>query len=76
MVRDKLLKLRKCAGTQNVADALTKSLPAPSFVKHREYLFGSWVPFEAFYVSIGERAASKAGTRWSVLQCSRAAPAA
>eukprot|EP00961_Rhodomonas_salina_P117870 1586256-Rhodomonas_salina.1 len=26
MGRDKLLKLRKCAGTQNVADALTKSL--------------------------------------------------
>eukprot|EP00961_Rhodomonas_salina_P148590 2000180-Rhodomonas_salina.1 len=25
MVRDKLLKLCKCAGTQNVADALTKS---------------------------------------------------
>eukprot|EP00961_Rhodomonas_salina_P026134 353082-Rhodomonas_salina.1 len=54
MVRDKMLKLRKCTGTQNVADALTKSLPAPSFTKHSEYLFGSRVPFEAFYVSIGE----------------------
>ena len=75
MVRDKLLKLRKCAGTQNVADALTKSLPAQSFVKHREYLFGSRVPFEAFYVSIGERVTSKAGTRWSALQCSCTAPA-
>eukprot|EP00961_Rhodomonas_salina_P295888 3935860-Rhodomonas_salina.2 len=76
MVRDKLLKLRKCTGTQNVADALTKSLPAQSFVKHQEYLFGSWVPFEAFYVSIGERSVSKAGTRWSALQCSRVAAVA
>eukprot|EP00961_Rhodomonas_salina_P289721 3914475-Rhodomonas_salina.1 len=76
MVHDKLLKLRKCTGTQNVADALTKSLPAQSFVKHREYLFGSWVPFEAFCISISECATSKAGTRWSALQCSRTAPAA
>eukprot|EP00961_Rhodomonas_salina_P190841 2574721-Rhodomonas_salina.1 len=29
MVRAKIVKLRKCAGTQNVADALTKSLPSP-----------------------------------------------
>ena len=29
MVRDGMLKLRKCAGTQNVADAFTKSLPGP-----------------------------------------------
>eukprot|EP00961_Rhodomonas_salina_P096952 1304279-Rhodomonas_salina.1 len=48
MVRDKLLVLQKCAGTQNVADALTKSLPAPAFEKHREYLWGSGVPFSAF----------------------------
>eukprot|EP00961_Rhodomonas_salina_P111015 1493867-Rhodomonas_salina.1 len=76
MVRDKLLKLLKCTGTQNVADALTTSLPVLSFVKHLEYLFGSWLPFEAFYVSVGERAVSKAGTRWSALQCSRVAAAA
>eukprot|EP00961_Rhodomonas_salina_P086869 1168304-Rhodomonas_salina.1 len=61
MVRDKLLKLRKCAGTQNVANALTKSLPAPSFLKHCEYLFGSRIPFEAFRVSIGATPSS-AGT--------------
>eukprot|EP00961_Rhodomonas_salina_P050433 677349-Rhodomonas_salina.2 len=76
MVRNKLLKLRKCAGTQKVADALTKSLPAPSFVKHQEYLFGSRVPFEAFYISIGEHPMSKAGMRWSALQCLRVAAAA
>eukprot|EP00961_Rhodomonas_salina_P257439 3479311-Rhodomonas_salina.1 len=80
MVWDKLLKLRKCAGTQNVADALTKSLPAPSFTKHREYLFGSRVPFEAFYVSIRECKVSTAGRAWRALpvQCCRAsiAPAA
>ena len=27
---------QKCAGTQNFADALTKSLPKPAFHKHRE----------------------------------------
>eukprot|EP00961_Rhodomonas_salina_P220517 2981430-Rhodomonas_salina.1 len=50
MVRDRILKLRK-AGTQNVADALTKSLPYPSFSKHCEYLQGSGRPFEAFYAT-------------------------
>eukprot|EP00961_Rhodomonas_salina_P051741 694813-Rhodomonas_salina.1 len=48
MVHDGLLKLSKCAGTQNVTYALTKSLPAPSFHKHQEYLYCSHVPFEAF----------------------------
>ena len=33
MVRDGAVKLIKCAGTQNVADALTKSLPKPAFHK-------------------------------------------
>ena len=51
MVRSKTLVLKKCAGTQNVADALTKSLPSPSFIKHRTYLWGSRVPFEAFRVA-------------------------
>ena len=40
MVRDGAVKLIKCAGTQNVADALTKSLPKPAFHKHRELLHG------------------------------------
>jgi len=38
MVRDGSVNLIKCAGTQNVADALTKSLPRPAFQKHREFL--------------------------------------
>jgi hypothetical protein len=41
MVRDGSVKLIKCAGTQNVADALTKSLPRPAFHKHREFLKGT-----------------------------------
>eukprot|EP00961_Rhodomonas_salina_P118396 1593735-Rhodomonas_salina.1 len=76
MIRDKLLRLRKCTGTQNVVDVLAKSLPEPSFTKHSEYLFGSRVPFEAFYVSIGELPVSSAGRAWSALQCSRVAAAA
>jgi hypothetical protein len=34
LVRDGLVKLVKCAGTHNIADALTKSLPAPTLHKH------------------------------------------
>eukprot|EP00961_Rhodomonas_salina_P201656 2720292-Rhodomonas_salina.1 len=68
MVRDGLLKLKKCAGTQNVADALTKSLQGPSFQKHHEYLYGSRVPFEAFRVSIGACQPSMAGATWRALQ--------
>ena len=50
------LKLYKCLGTQNVADALTKSLPRPSFVQHREYMWGTRVPFAAFFVFLaGQR---------------------
>eukprot|EP00961_Rhodomonas_salina_P132842 1788199-Rhodomonas_salina.1 len=76
MVRDKLLKLRKCAGTQNVADALTKSLPAPSFTKHREYLFGSRIPCEAFNVSVGASGVTPAGKACKALQCARVASGA
>ena len=52
MVRDKVIKLVKCAGTKNVADAFTKSLPGPSFLQHREYMWGSRKPFEAFFCSV------------------------
>eukprot|EP00961_Rhodomonas_salina_P043459 584364-Rhodomonas_salina.1 len=38
MVRDSVVKLFKVRGTENVADALTKSLPAPAFEKHCQYL--------------------------------------
>eukprot|EP00961_Rhodomonas_salina_P082685 1111126-Rhodomonas_salina.1 len=47
MVRDSLVKLIKVPGTENVADALTKSLPAPAFEKHWTYLWGSGIPFSA-----------------------------
>jgi hypothetical protein len=43
------VKLLKCAGPQNVSDALTKSLPRPAFEKHREFMVGTKVPFSAFY---------------------------
>ena len=43
------IKLFKCLGTRNVADALTKSLPRPPFAQHREFLWGSRVPFSAFF---------------------------
>ena len=36
LVRDGHVKLLKCAGPQNVADALTKSLPRPALAKHRQ----------------------------------------
>jgi len=47
-VRDGILKLKKCAGTQNVADANTKSLPSPAYIKHREFMWGTRLPFQAF----------------------------
>ena len=40
LVRDGHIKLVKCAGTQNVSDTLTKSLPRPAFDKHKEYMVG------------------------------------
>ena len=51
MVRDGAVKLIKCAGTQNVADALTKSLPKPAFHKHREFLRVTSASFSAFYAT-------------------------
>ena len=51
MVRDGAVKLLKCAGTQNVADALTKSLPKPAFHKHREFMQGTAQSFSAFFAS-------------------------
>eukprot|EP00961_Rhodomonas_salina_P157845 2124841-Rhodomonas_salina.1 len=52
MVRDGVVKLIKVPGTENVADALTKSLPAPAFEKHRQYLWGSGVPFSSYWVTL------------------------
>ena len=52
LVRDGHVKLLKCAGPQNVADALTKSLPRPALSKHRQYMWGTRIPFSAFYLSL------------------------
>eukprot|EP00961_Rhodomonas_salina_P170864 2303698-Rhodomonas_salina.1 len=41
LVHDGELVLVKCAGTNNVADALTKSLPGPAWKLHRPYLTGT-----------------------------------
>jgi hypothetical protein len=54
MVRDGSVKLIKCAGTQNVADALTKSFPRPAFHKHPEFLKGTAQSFSAFFASAYE----------------------
>ena len=45
-------KLLKCAGPQNVADALTKSLPRPALAKHRQYMWDTRIPFSTFYLSL------------------------
>ena len=46
------MKLVKCAGTLNVSEALTKSLPRPAFEKHGDFMMGTRVPFAAFYASV------------------------
>ena len=70
MVRDKVLKLIKCAGTQNVADAFTKSLPGPSFLKHRQYMWGSRIPFEAFVCRTHGKEPSTARKAWLAFNAS------
>jgi hypothetical protein len=52
LVRDGNVKLVKCAGTQNVSDALTKSLTRPAFEKQREQMWGTRVPFSAFFSTV------------------------
>ena len=47
-----VLELTKVKGLNNVSDALTKSLPAPSYEKHRVYLWGSRVPFDTMYTAL------------------------
>ena len=39
-VEAKLIKLDPCSTNKMVADALTKNLPAPTFERHRESMFG------------------------------------
>ena len=47
LVRDKVVKLLHCPGTEMVADALTKHVPGPTLAKHRqpEWMMGTHVPF-------------------------------
>ena len=47
-----MIELVKCAGTQNVSDALTKSLSRPAFEKQREHMWGTRVPFSDFFSMI------------------------
>jgi hypothetical protein len=57
LVRDGHVKLVKCADTQNVSDALTKSLARPAFENHREYMWGTRVPFAAFFGTVDTKIA-------------------
>ncbi len=45
----------KCAGTQNVSDALTKCLARPAFEKRRGYMWGTRDPFSAFFSTVETR---------------------
>jgi hypothetical protein len=74
MVRDGSAKLIKCAGTQNVADALTKSLPRPAFHKHREFLKGTAQSFSAFFASAYEPVVPAYVTKTGSLYFSKAPP--
>ncbi len=57
LVRDGHVKLVKCAGTQNVSDVLTQSLARPAFEKHKEYMWGTRVPFSAFFSTVDAKIA-------------------
>ena len=74
MVRDGSVKLVKCADTQNVADALTKSLPRPAFHKHREFLKGTAQSFSAFFASADKPAVPTYVTKRGSLSFSKAPP--
>eukprot|EP00961_Rhodomonas_salina_P224431 3034169-Rhodomonas_salina.1 len=49
LVWDKVMTLVKCAGTHNVTDALTKSLPGPLFTTHCPFLTGTSQNYKAFF---------------------------
>jgi hypothetical protein len=61
LIRDghvKLVKFAAFAGTQNVSDALTKTLDRHAFEKHREYVgFPVCVPFSAFFTAVESKIA-------------------
>jgi hypothetical protein len=74
MVRHGSVKLIKCAGTQNVADALTKSLPRPDLHKHREFLKGTAQSFYAFFASAYEPVVPAYVTKRGTLSFSKVPP--
>ena len=47
LVCDKLMKLVKCAGMHNSADALTKSLPSPSYELHMPHMSETIFPYDS-----------------------------
>ena len=47
-VRAGEIKLYKCWGPLNVADALTKSPPRPAFHKHALFMHGKRYPYRPF----------------------------
>ena len=47
LVCGKLMNLVKCAGAHNPADALTKSLPSPSYELHMQHMCGTIVPYNS-----------------------------
>ena len=51
LVLDRLMKLVKCAGTHNPADALTKSLPSPSYEMHMPHMCGTTIPYDSGVVA-------------------------
>eukprot|EP00961_Rhodomonas_salina_P086058 1156477-Rhodomonas_salina.1 len=53
LVKDGVMTLVKCAGTQNVADSLTKSLQGPSSSLHRPFLTGTRQEYKAFFITLG-----------------------
>eukprot|EP00961_Rhodomonas_salina_P056824 763673-Rhodomonas_salina.1 len=53
LVKDWVMTLVKCTRTQNVADALTKSLPGPSWSLHSPFLTGTRQEYKVFFITLG-----------------------
>eukprot|EP00961_Rhodomonas_salina_P190860 2575031-Rhodomonas_salina.1 len=53
LVQDGVMTLVKCAGTHNVADALTKSLQGPAWSTHRPYLTCTRTEYKVFFPTLG-----------------------
>ena len=51
LVQDKLIELAPCATDLMVADALTKGLPTPAFLKHKVEMLGMGTKVYSAFVS-------------------------